>query len=315
MTAETLHLLRSLIWVGGLLIALSLLSELLVQAPRLQAYAPVARNLRARVRGWWIMSSVLLLYAVAGPVGVLVLFAVISMGALREFLTLTTRTREDHWAFVASFFFVLPVHYLAIGQGWYGFYAVFVPVYAFLLLPMISVLRGRTDQFLARVAETQWGLMVAVFSLSHLPALLFLGPGPAGGSALLLMIFLVFVVQGGDLLQHAASVAVGRTPIAPAISPSRTWEGFVLGVLLAGALGAALFWLTPFPIAGAWAVASLAAACGGMGRLVMAAIKRDRDVTDWGHMNDGQGGFLDRLDSVIFASPVVFHLTRLIWVA
>lgn len=311
MSAETLTLLRSLTWVGGVLIALSLIAELLVQWPRIRVYAPVARNLRARVRGWWIMSGVLVLYVMAGPVGVLVLFAVISMGALREFLTLTTRTRDDHWAFVASFFLVLPVHYLAIGLGWYGFYAVFVPVYAFLLIPMIVVLRGRTDRFLSRVAETQWGLMVAVFSLSHLPALLFLGPGLDGASALLLMIFVVLVVQGGDLLQHAASVSVGRRPIAPAISPSRTWEGFVLGVLAAGALGAVLFWLTPFTMAGAWAMGSLAAACGGMGRLVMAAIKRDRDVTDWGHMNDGQGGFLDRLDSVIFASPMMFHLTRL----
>lgn len=315
MSGVDLSLLRSLIWVGGVLIALSLLAEVLVHWPRIRAYASVARNLRARVRGWWVMSGVLILYGLAGSVGVLVLFAVISMAVLRELLTLTTRSRADHWAFVASFFLVLPIQYLAIGQGWYGFYAVFVPVYGFLLLPMLAVVRGRTDRFLARVAETQWGLMVAVFCMSHFPALLYLPIDGFAGANLLLMIFLILVVQGGDLLQHAGSVAFGRTPIAPAISPSRTWEGFVFGVLAAGGIGAAMFWLTPFGAGSAALMAAAAAACGGMGRLVMAAIKRDRDVKDWGHMNDGQGGFLDRLDSLIFASPVFFHLTRFFWAA
>lgn len=313
MSPDFVPLFESLIWVGGLLIALSLLSEVLVQWPRIRVYAPVARNLHARVRGWWVMTGVLIIYAMAGRAGVLGLFAIISMAALREFLTLTTRNKADHWAFVASFFVVLPIQYSAIGADWYGFYAVFVPVYGFLLLPMLSVVRGRTDRFLSRVAETQWGLMVAVFCMSHFPALLFLDIEAFSGGNLLLMVFLILTVQGGDLLQHAGSVAFGRTPIAPAISASRTWEGFAIGVLAAGGLGAALLWLTPFGGVQAFLMGAVAAACGGMGRLIMAAIKRDRDVTDWGHMNDGQGGFLDRLDSVIFASPVFFHLTRFFW--
>jgi phosphatidate cytidylyltransferase len=129
----------------------------------------------------------------------------------------------------------------------------------------------------------------------------------------LLMVFLIFIVQGGDLLQHAGSVAFGRRPIARAISASRTWEGFVCGVFGAGIIGVAFFWLTPFGLIPAALMGMAAAACGGTGRMVMAAIKRDRGVTDWGHMNDGQGGLLDRMDSLIFASPVFFHLTRFFW--
>ncbi len=303
-----------LLGVGVLLLVLSALSEVLAQRPRIRAYAPVARNLRARVRGWWIMAGVVALFSIPGAGGLLVLFAIISMGALRELLTLTTRSKADHWAFVASFFFVLPVQYLAIWYDWYGFYAVFVPVYGFLLLPMLAVLRGRTQRFLSRVAETQWGLMLAVFCLSHWPALLYLDLPGFEGASLLLMVFLVLMVQGSDLLQHAASVTFGRTPIAPQISESRTWEGFAGGVLGAALLGVIASWMTPFGVAGAAMMAMVVACCGGMGRLVMAAIKRDRGVTDWGHMNDGQGGFIDRLDSVIFAAPVFFHLTRFFWV-
>lgn len=314
MSGEVVNLGLYLSWVVGLLLGLSLISEVLAQWPRIKVYAPVARNLRARVRGWWIMAGVLGLFYLPGPGGVLWLFAIVSMGALRECLTLTTRNKADHWAFVASFFFVLPVQYLAIWFDWYGFYAVFVPVYAFLLLPMLSVLRGRTQRFLSRVAETQWGLMVAVFSLSHLPALLYMDLEGFTGGNLLLMVFLVLVVQGSDLFQHAASVAFGKTPIAPAISQSRTWEGFAGGVAAAAVLGACISWMTPFGILPAALMAAVAAACGGMGRLVMSAIKRDRGVTDWGHMNDGQGGFIDRLDSVIFAAPIFFHLTRFFWI-
>ncbi len=314
MTAAELDLARYLVWVAVSLVGLSLCAAALAQWRGAGSdLASVIDNLNSRVRGWWIMAGLFGLIYLTGIGGVVVLFAIVSMGALREFLTLTTRTKADHWAYVASFFFVLPLQYVSIWQGWYGFYAVFVPVYAFLLLPMLSVIRGRVDGFLNRVAQTQWALMISVFCLSHMPALLFLDIPEFQGGNLLLMVFLVLVVQGGDLLQHFWSVLIGRTAIVPTISTSRTWEGFAGGVLSAGLIGLALFWLTPFPPAAAFVVGCVIAAVGGMGRLVMMAIKRDRGVTDWGHMTDGQGGFIDRLDSVIFAAPVFFHLTRFFW--
>lgn len=314
MTGDAMALPRLLLWTGVLLVILSLIAAAL-QLRRTETgdLNPVVENFNARVRGWWIMAALLGLIYLTGRGGVVVLFALCSMGALREFLTLTTRNRADHWAFVASFFVVLPLQYLSIWQAWYGFYAVFVPVYAFLFLPMLSVLRGRTDRFLARVAETQWALMISVFCMSHIPALLFLEiPGFVGGN-LLLMVFLVLVVQGSDLAQHFWSACLGRRPIVPAISEARSWEGFAGGVATAAVIGASLVWLTPFTPWQAAGMAVVLAGVGGMGRLVMAAIKRDRGVTDWGHMNDGQGGFIDRLDSVIFAAPIFFHLTRFFW--
>ena len=106
---------------------------------------------------------------------------------------------------------------------------------------------------------------------------------------------------------------MGRHPIAPAISQSRSWEGFGGGVASAALIGASLYWLTPFGVPASAGMGATIAAVGGMGRLVMTAIKHDRGVEDWGHMNDGQGGFIDRLDSIIFAAPVFFHLTRFFW--
>ena len=72
-------------------------------------------------------------------------------------------------------------------------------------------------------------------------------------------------------------------------------------------------WITPFSPWQAGAIALLISLMGFFGGLVMSAIKRDRGVKDWGWMIEGHGGVLDRLDSVIFAAPVFFHLTRYWW--
>ena len=80
------------------------------------------------------------------------------------------------------------------------------------------------------------------------------------------------------------------------------------------ALGAALYWITPFNPWQAALIAFTICLMGFFGGLVMSAIKRDRGVKDWGTMIEGHGGMLDRLDSVIFAAPIFFHLTRYWWV-
>ena len=166
---------------------------------------------------------------------------------------------------------------------------------------------------MGRVAETQWGLMISVFSLSHVPALLGLQIPGYEGRNLLLIAFLVLVVQSSDVLQYVWGKLLGRHKIAPELSPSKTVEGFLGGVASATVLGALLWWITPFSPWQAGVMALLISLMGFFGGLVMSAIKRDRGVKDWGWMIEGHGGVLDRLDSVIFAAPVFFHMTRYWW--
>jgi phosphatidate cytidylyltransferase len=127
---------------------------------------------------------------------------------------------------------------------------------------------------------------------------------------LLLIAFLVLVVQGSDVLQYVFGKLFGRHKVAPTLSPSKTWEGLIGGVASATALGAALWWITPFTPPQAAAMALVICLLGFFGGLVMSGIKRDRGVKDWGRMIEGHGGMLDRLDSVIFAAPIFFHMTR-----
>jgi phosphatidate cytidylyltransferase len=156
-------------------------------------------------------------------------------------------------------------------------------------------------------------LMISVFCLSHVPALLGLTIPGYEGHNLLLIAFLILVVQSSDVLQYIWGKLLGRHKIAPELSPSKTVEGFVGGVGSATLLGSLLWWITPFTPWQAGAIALVISLMGFFGGLVMSAIKRDRGVKDWGWMIEGHGGVLDRLDSVIFAAPVFFHMTRYWW--
>jgi phosphatidate cytidylyltransferase len=277
-----------------------------------EAPNPTIDSLNSRIRSWWAMVTLICLAFAFGQAGVIVLFALASLAALREFTTLTPTRRGDHLALAAAFFIVLPLQYYLIWIEWYGLYSIFIPVYVFLLLPILAALRQDAKNFMARVAEVQWGLMISVFCLSHVPALLTLAiPGYAGRN-LLLIIFLVLVAQTNDLLQRVFGRLAGRHPIAPLLAPAKTFEGVAGGVAGATVLGAALWWITPFAPWQAGAMALLISVMGFCGSLVMAAIKRDRGVKEFGTMTEA-GGVLDRLDSVIFAAPIFFHIVRYGW--
>ncbi|MGV2099785.1 MULTISPECIES: phosphatidate cytidylyltransferase [unclassified Rhizobium] len=270
-------------------------------------------NLNARIKAWWIMVIFIGIAFLAGRAGVIILFAFCSFAALREFITLTNTKRADHWALASAFFVVLPIQYYLLWAEEYGIYSIFVPVYAFLLMPIVSVLRGDTERFLIRIAEVQWALMICVFCASHVPALLTLTIPGYEGRNVLLIAFLVIVVQLSDVLQYVWGKLFGRTKIAPKLSPSKTVEGFVGGVASATLIGAALWWITPFTPFQAGLLALIITLMGFFGGLVMSAIKRDRGVKDWGHIIEGHGGLIDRLDSVVFSAPIFFHLVRYWW--
>jgi phosphatidate cytidylyltransferase len=273
----------------------------------------VIDNLNARVKAWWLMAAVLSLALLAGKTGVIVLFAFASFIALREYATIAPTRRGDHLGLALAFFVVTPFQYVLVWLEWYGMYSVFIPVYAFLVMPTFSALRGDVPNFMQRTATLQWGLMICVFCISHVPALLTLKiPGYEIGNAFLL-VFLILVVQSSDVLQYVWGKLFGRTKIAPEVSPSKTVAGFVGGVACATLLGAALWWITPFTPLQAAAISLAIALMGFLGGLVMSAIKRDRGVKDWGALIEGHGGMLDRLDSVCFSAPIFFHIVRYWW--
>jgi phosphatidate cytidylyltransferase len=267
-------------------------------------------NANARIMAWWMMSVAFAVAVLTGGVGSVILFSLISFLALREFITLSPTSRSDHAALVWSFFIVTPIQYVLVGVQWYGFFSIMIPVYAFLLVTARIVLAGDTERFLERAATIQWGLMACVYCLSYVPAVLLLDIDGYEGENAKLLFFLVVVVQLSDVFQYLWGKLVGRHKVAPTVSPNKTWEGLIGGVATATAVGTALWWVTPFEPWAAAAFSLVIALMGFAGGLVMSAIKRDRGVKDFGTMVQGHGGVLDRVDSLLFAAPIFFHLTR-----
>ena len=308
----------------GFLVLATVVAEMMYRRTASEGLRATLLNVRQRIFAWWIMVAVLVGSLALGETAVVLLFLALSLLALREFANLLPPGERDRRVLSWIMVVLAPLHFWFVWEHWYGMFAIFIPVYAFLFLPVLLALSGRTESFLHRAALSQWGLMVCVYALSYLPAVLQLpvaiheGRAAADGSAVgsggveagALLLFLAVVVQGSDVLQYLWGKTMGRHRIAPTVSPNKTWEGFVGGVLSATALGTALWWLTPFTPWQAGVLALVSCLLGFVGGLVMSSLKRDRGIKDFGALIPGHGGILDRMDSLIFAAPVFFHLTR-----
>ena len=274
---------------GGLFIALIFASSvgyILKRRSGVDTPNSVIDNLNARINAWWVMIGIIFIASLLGFYGVIGLFLIISFMGLREFLSLLNIRRGDHLALAACFYVILPLQYFLVAIDWFSMFTIFIPVYGFLFLPILSALLGDPAHFLDRSTKIQWALMISVFCISHIPALLALDILGYEGKNLLLMIFL---------------------------SPSKTVEGFVGGVLSASLLGMLLHWLTPFNAWQAFLMSLLICLMGFLGGLVMSAMKRSMGVKDWGNMISGHGGILDRMDSLCFSAPIFFHVVRYFW--
>ena len=304
-----------MLWLTGGVIALLLVGSLtgwaLSRRPLSEAGRKTIDNLNARMKAWWVMTAVFALALATGGVGSIMLFGLSSFMALREFVTLTPTRLGDHRSLFWAFFIITPLQYVLLYNEWYGMFSIFIPVYVFLILPIRSAVAGDTERFLERAAKIQWGLMICVYSLSHAPALLTLLRirGYEGENGKLLYYF-VLICELSDVSQYFFGKLFGKHLLSPKVSPNKTWEGLIGGISATVAIGAALWWATPFT---PWQSAGMSLAIclmGFGGGLVMSAIKRDRGVKDWGASIAGHGGVLDRIDSLCFSAPVFFHLTR-----
>ncbi|HVF84522.1 MAG TPA: phosphatidate cytidylyltransferase [Abditibacteriaceae bacterium] len=295
--------------VVGVLLVAEAVNRVLV-ARNKGAITPTLENLQQRIRTWWVMCAVFAVAVLTGVAGSMVLFGLISFMALREFVTLTPTRAGDHRALFWIFFVITPLQYYFVGTGNYGMFTILIPVYAFLFIPGRIVLSGDAQNFLERAAKIQWGLMICVYCVSHAPAILGLSIKGYENQNVKLLLFFVIVTQINDVLQYVWGKALGKRPIAPAISPNKTWEGFVGGTVCATLIGALLWWATPFAMWQAALISLMITLLGFVGGLTMSAIKRDRGVKDYGAVLQGHGGFLDRIDSICFAAPVFFHVTK-----
>src|SRR5690625_2042203 len=200
------RVLQLFLGIGAILVLATLVALLLGVINRGKDSSTL-RNLNQRIGAWWIMVVGLAVTLMIGETAVIVLFLVLSFLALREFLTISPTHRSDHKTLVWLVYIIPLINYWFLWEHWYGAFAVLIPVYAFLFLPIRNALAGDTSNFLQRAALIQWALMVCVYAISHVPAIMQLpvmmengrqtaegAPlGSGGADGALLMLFLVVV--------------------------------------------------------------------------------------------------------------------------
>jgi len=268
-------------------------------------------ELESRVRSWWVMVVVFAVALALNRMVSLGFFCLISLLAFREYVSLIPTRQADRrvlfWAYLS-----IPVQYWWIGYDWYGMFIIWIPVFAFLALPLRMVLIGETKGFLRAAGTVHWGLMMTVFALSHIAALLVLpetGNPKGGGPALVL--YVVFLTQFNDVAQYVWGKLFGRTRVVPTVSPNKTLEGLLGGLLTTTALAWLLAGLlTPLTLTESLSAGVMIGLGGFIGDVVISALKRDLSVKDSGALLPGHGGILDRLDSLTYTAPLFFHFIR-----
>ena len=297
-----------------LIIVISLIIGLLVTASLIlflvKKISPKTNisELSARTRSWWIMAG-MFIGAVFISYNISYFFlAFLSFIAFRELYSVLGFREADRgalfWGILA-----IPIQYYLAYLAWYGAFIIFIPVVMFLVLPLRLVLKGDTHGITKSMALLQWILMLSVFGISHLAYLLSLPELPgfnAGGRGLLL--FLVFLTEINDIMQFIWGKLLGRHKILPKVSPNKTWEGFLGGVISTTVIGYFLGFLTPLSAPNVLLVSALIAIAGFSGDVVISAIKRDKGIKDMGNSIPGHGGVFDRIDSLSYTAPVFFHL-------
>ncbi len=307
---------RLIVGITTLLVLASLVGWVLRIAVARRQPHPVIDNLNRRIGAWWVIATLVGLALLAGRVGVTLLFALASLAALREFVAAEPPGRIPRAVLLGSYLLVLPLQYLLIWSGNHFLYGLFIPIHVALVLPMLGLLSGQLRDFLDRTRSLRLGLLSCVYGISYVPALLTLQiSGQPGHNNAYLLVYLLLVVQLSDVLQYLWGRLAGRHAIAPQLSPAKTIEGTLGGILSASALGAGLASITPFTVPESAMISLLITLLGFLGGLAMSAAKRSRGIKDWSSLIPGHGGMLDRLDSLFLSAPVFFLLLRYGWSA
>lgn len=263
------------------------------------------RSLGQRWRTWAIIAPVYALAVLSGGVVTAALVLAISLQALREYASLAD----------------LPVPYrlVLLGLGAIAAPAALVSRDLFFALPPVLLLVATLQPlFLQRVAHGVRHLAFAALGWAYLAWLLafvvILHQYVAGGVGLLLVLALAVALS--DIGAFTVGSLLGRHPLAPRLSPSKTWEG--VGGNLAGALAGvgltAYAWPFNTSLGLAVGLAALVAVGAVWGDLVESAIKREFGAKDAGAWLPGFGGLLDRIDSFVIVVPLAYYATQVVGV-
>jgi phosphatidate cytidylyltransferase len=259
---------------------------------------------------WLVMVPLLVGMIYAGRAATIIGFTVIGMLGFKEYARATGLYR-DWWMTGAVYIGILAVCVTSLvrqpqgeepGNGWYGLFIV-LPVYVMALIILVPIVRNRFQGQLQSMALAILGFLYIGWMFGHLAFM------ANAADAYGYLLFVLFATELSDVTAFTFGKLFGKRPFRSNISPKKTWGG-ALGAL---AVSMALPWLLrfSFPHFGTLQLilAGLIVGVGGqLGDLSISVIKRDIGIKDMGARIPGHGGILDRIDSLIYAAPLFFHM-------
>ena len=285
--------------VGALFLAFAAFAFFLVVVKR--ARWEEVRSILKNYLAWLFILPVLFIPLLAGGRIWIGAVAVLSLVAFREFACATGLWRDRLVMWVATAC-IAGVFY-PVAARWYVLFLV-MPIFATLVLLTVPLGRDRFDGMIQRTCLALLGVIYFGWCLSHLGYLIHLKHGMRHD------LFVVLLTELNDIAAYHIGKAIGVHPLSPRVSPHKTVEGTLGGLAAVGGLAFFFRGLVPeFSTAHLLLVAILIAIAGTLGDLAISFIKRDLGLKNLGKLIPGQGGVLDRFDSLIFVAPVFFHFT------
>ncbi|MDG0815411.1 phosphatidate cytidylyltransferase [Bdellovibrio svalbardensis] len=260
-----------------------------------------------RTLSWWAMITVAAICLFLNDLVATLSLMTLSIFAFREIIG-NYNLAEDHKKVLRICYCAIPIQYLLAYYNETSLFLTFIPVMMFLALSLRSVVSGTTENISRTMGVLHWSLMMTVFSFSHI-ALLYSHNLPLAdqNQKYHLVLFLILATEINDVFQFTWGKLLGKTKVCPEISPKKTLEGLVGGVLSTTALSYTLAGFIGTTGTQAMILGALIATTGFFGDITFSAIKRDLNIKDLGNSIPGHGGLLDRVDSLALTSIVFFY--------
>lgn len=277
----------------------------------LKPRSDIFKKIKVIIKSWWWIVGSLLVSLHLGSFGLLALFTLINLLVIKEYLFRSEL--QDKKALLSSLLVLsVLIQSLALALNLGELFLVLPIVFMFATIPPLVFVRPDIEK-LPKLFSSYIGITLVTHALFYVPALMIMGPDIFGSQdATIYAIFLIlFLTVINDVSQFIFGKLFGRNKIVPLISPNKTEAGFIGGVATTTSLGALGFvYLVGLPLDIALLMGFLISVLGIFGDLFFSTVKRYFKVKDFSDALPGHGGYIDRLDSLIFIIPVVFNVLK-----
>lgn len=277
---------------------------------KIKGESKLINELIERTHSWWIIILIFTIVIFVKREIATVGIALMSLVAFRELSSNLNLRNSDRrtllWCYVA-----IPFQFMAAYVQYFDFFVIFIPVIMYIFLTFRTVTKGDVENITRSLGTIHWTLMLTVFSFSHLAYILSFPPKEgfdAGNGALIL--FIVLITEINDVYQFTCGKLFGKNKIIPTVSPNKTVEGFIGGMILTTLTAYFLRFLLPINAEKVIVLTILLCIVGFGGDITLSAVKREHKIKDMGASIPGHGGIMDRLDSLAFTSLAFFYLIR-----